>query len=69
MAKKGESMRTRSRMMGEGTGIFLEVNQKVIRRCEFEVIKGRCWCHVGKINVAGTTYGSRVANIMLRDGV
>ena len=37
-------------------------------RHDFEGGGGRCWSHIGKSNVEGTTNGYRVANLISRVG-
>ena len=71
MANEGESMSAQVRVVGEIPGVFLEGNQEGIRKWDFEGVGGEGGgrqSHVGKRSVAGTTYGSIVANLTLRGG-
>ena len=53
----------RGRALGEGQVVLIEGNQEGIRRSDLEGDRLGIRCHVGKINVAGTTYGSRIENV------
>ena len=61
-------MIARERAVEEGPEHFLDGNQEGIRRNDFEGGGGGRWSHVGKSNVAGTTYESRVENATLMVG-
>ena len=65
--KEGESTSAWERAVGEGLGVFLEVNQEGIWRHEFEGDGGRRRIHVGKSNAEVTKDGSRIENVILRD--
>ena len=55
-------MSAQVREVGEGKGIFIEGSQEGIWRNDLEDGRGGGgrWCHVGEINVVGTTAGSRI---------
>ena len=61
-------MGARERVVGEGLEVLLDGNQEGIMRHYFKGRGGGHWSQVGKSNAEGTTYGSREANIILRDG-
>ena len=62
-------MSAQVREVGKGPGVLLEGNRDGNRRREFEGHRGGIQSHMGKLNVAGTPYRTRVTNIILRDRI